>query len=52
MNGKKTYAVVVGGLLVVGGLFLQGQIDVSEAVNQALVLLGIAGVRHGVATKS
>lgn len=52
MEGKKTYTVVIAGLLVIAGQFLGGEVAVSEAVNQALILLGIAGVRHGVATES
>lgn len=51
LSGKKTYIVVAGGLLAVAGAFMQGQVDVAEAVNQALVLLGIAGLRAGVASK-
>lgn len=48
-SGKKTYIVVVGGLLAVLGAFMQDQVTVAEAVNQALTLLGIAGLRAGVA---
>lgn len=51
INGKKTYTVVIAGLLTVAGLFLNGQIDVAEAVNQVLVLLGVAGIRHGISTE-
>jgi hypothetical protein len=49
-KGKKTYAIVVGGLAVVAGMFLQGQIDIAEAVNQVVLLLGVGGLRLGVAT--
>jgi hypothetical protein len=48
LSGKKTYIVVVGGLLVVVGGFLQGQLDLAEAINQAVLLLGVGGLRAGV----
>ena len=51
MNGNKTYIVVIGGLLAVAGAFMQGQVDVAEAVNQGLLLLGVAGLRHGMPKK-
>lgn len=47
-KGKKTYGVIVAGLLVVGGMFLQGQIDVAEAINQVILLLGVGGLRAGI----
>jgi len=43
--GKKTYIAVVVGLVAVAGAFLQGQIDVADAVNQVVLLLGIGGLR-------
>lgn len=48
MNGNKTYTVVLAGLAVVAGTYFQGTIDLNEAINQALVLLGIGGLRHGI----
>jgi hypothetical protein len=51
LSGKKTYLVVVGGLLVVAGGFLQGQLDLAEAINQGVLLLGLGGLRAGVAGK-
>ena len=49
--GKKTYIVVLGGLLVVVGGFLTGELSVAEAVNQGVLLLGVGGLRAGVAGK-
>ena len=51
LKGKKTYTAVVAGLAVIVGQYYSGDILVAEAVNQALVFLGIGGLRHGVATK-
>ena len=48
LTGTKTYIVVLAGLLVVVGGFLQGQFDLAEAINQGLLLLGIGGLRAGV----
>jgi len=48
MNGYKTYTVVAGVILVAIGGFLSGDLSVQEAVNQILLGLGIAGLRHGV----
>ena len=48
MNGKKTYTVVLAGLAVIAGTFFQGTIDLQEAINQAIILLGIGGLRHGI----
>jgi len=50
MNGKKTYTVILAGLAIVAGSYFQGQIDVAQAINQVVVLLGIGTVRHGVST--
>jgi hypothetical protein len=52
MKNRKTYTVVLGGLAVVAGMFLQGQIDIAEAVNQVVLLLGIGGLRIGIANNS
>ena len=49
--GKKTYIAVVAGLLVVVGGFLQDQFTLAEAINQAVLLLGIGGLRAGVGGK-
>ena len=46
INGNKTYTVVLAGLAVVAGTYFQGTIDLQEAVNQAVILLGIGGLRH------
>lgn len=52
MNGKKTYTVVIAGVLAVVSQFLGGDITVAEAVNQLLLLAGVAGIRHGVSTQA
>jgi hypothetical protein len=49
LAGKKTYIVMIVGLVTVAGAFMQGQVDLAEAINQALILLGIGGIRAGVA---
>ena len=49
LNGKKTYIVVLGGLAVVVGGFLQGTMDMAQAINQVVLLLGVGGLRMGVA---
>ena len=43
LKGKKTYTAVVAGLAVIVGQYYSGDILVAEAVNQALVFLGIGG---------
>ena len=45
LEGRKTYIAILAGLLVVVGGFLQGQFDLGEALNQAVLLLGIGGLR-------
>lgn len=50
MKGSKTYTVVGAGLLMVVGAYFQGSIDVAEALNQVIILLGIGGIRHGMKT--
>ncbi len=45
LQGKKTYITVVAGLLLVAGGFLQGQLDVGQAINQVVLLMGIGGLR-------
>jgi len=51
LAGKKTYVTVIVGLVAVGGAFYMGEVDLTSAINQALVLLGIGGLRMGVAGK-
>ena len=51
LEGKKTYIVMVVGLVAVWGAFLQGALTVADAVNQSVILLGIGGLRAGVASK-
>lgn len=47
LNGKKTYIVAVGIVLVAAGSFLQGDITLAEAINNALYGLGFAAIRIG-----
>ena len=49
LTGKKTYIVMLVGLVAVAGAFSMGEIDLASAINQALILLGIGGLRAGVA---
>ena len=51
LKGKKTYIVVVGGVLAAIASYLQGMTDVAEVVNQILILLGVGALRIGVADK-
>lgn len=48
MNGKKTYIAVLAGILGVVASYSSGNITLADAINQALVFLGVAGLRHGV----
>jgi hypothetical protein len=49
LDGKKTYALVAGALLVIVGQFVQGQVDLATAVQHGLEALSIATLRAGVA---
>ncbi len=51
LTGKKTYIVIVMGLVAVWGGFLQGAMDLADAVNQTVVLLGLGGLRIGMPKK-
>lgn len=51
MQGKKTYMVAAGFVLVAVGQWMTGDATVAESVNQILMGLGLAGVRHGVKTE-
>ena len=51
MNGKKTYLVAIGFVAAGVGMYLTGDAILSEAVQYVLSGLGLAGLRHGVATK-
>ena len=48
LPGLKTHLVVIGALAVIWGSFLQGGIDLNEAVSQSLLALGLSTVRLGV----
>ena len=51
LAGKKTYIVMVIGLVTVWGGFLQGAMDLADAVNQTVLLLGLGGLRAGMPSK-
>ena len=51
LDGKKTYLAALGLVLVALGSFLSGEQNLLEAVNQALLGLGIAALRLGVSKK-
>ena len=48
-NGKKTYLVALGIILVAVGGFLSGDLTLLEALTQGFVGLGLGALRHGVA---
>ena len=50
IHGNKTYIAVLAGILTVVGTYLGGDATIAESVQQILMLLGIAGVRHGIKT--
>lgn len=50
-NGKKTYIVSVGIVLVAVGGFLAGDLTVQEAINQTLMGFGLGTLRMGIAKK-
>ena len=49
LDGKKTYLLVLASLVHVAYLFLNGDVAAGDALNQALVALGIGTLRAGVA---
>lgn len=48
LPGLKTHSVVIGALLVIWGGFIQGAVDLNEAISQTLLALGLSTVRLGV----
>lgn len=48
LPGMKTHAVVIGALFVIWGGFIQGAVDLNEAVSQTLLALGLSTMRLGV----
>ena len=50
LEGKKTYIVAVGIILVAVGGFLSGDLTLLQAVTQGLVGLGLGALRRGVET--
>ena len=52
MNGKKTYLVGVGSILGAVGAFLQGSMELAQAIQLSITALLAMFVRHGVKTES
>jgi hypothetical protein len=50
MEGKKTYVIVFMGLVSVWGAFMLGEMQLADGVVRSLELLGLAGLRMGVAS--
>lgn len=50
-SGKKTYAVAGAGLLFAGLGFLLGFTTPEQSAQVAFEMLGLAGIRHGIARK-
>lgn len=51
LNGKKTYIAVGAAILSVVGQYFSGEVVLGQAVQDVLLLLGVAGLRHGVDKK-
>jgi len=49
MNGKKTYLIAVGAILVALGLFFKGDQSWQESLRLIIEALLAMGLRHGVA---
>ena len=47
LPGLKTHLVVIGMLAVIWGNFMQGGVDVGEAIQQSLMALGYSTLRIG-----
>jgi high-affinity Fe2+/Pb2+ permease len=52
LKGKKTYITGIGALLVSAGLFMQGQMELSEAVQTSIAALLAIFVRKGITSES
>tara|TARA_R110000824_G_scaffold122348_2_gene279348 strand:+ start:438 stop:608 length:171 start_codon:yes stop_codon:yes gene_type:complete len=48
LEGKKTYITGVGALLVTAGLYLQGSMELAEAVQTSITALLAMFIRKGV----
>lgn len=47
-SGKKTYSVVIAGILAAAAGYLTGELTVAQTVEAVLIALGFATVRHGI----
>lgn len=52
LKGKKTYITGIGALLVSAGLFMQGQMELSEAVQTSIAALLAIFVRKGISSEA
>ena len=52
LQGKKTYSVVIAGILAAAAGWLTGELSLAQAIEAVLIALGIAGIRHGVTTEA
>ncbi len=50
LQGKKTYSIVVAGILAAIAGYLSGELTVAQLVEAVLIALGFATLRHGVST--
>ncbi len=52
MNGKKTYTVMIAGLMTAVGGFMSGDMSLTQALVLALNSLGLGALRHGISTRA
>jgi VIT1/CCC1 family predicted Fe2+/Mn2+ transporter len=52
LEGKKTYSIVIAGVLGAVAGYLAGELTVAETVTAVLTALGVASLRHGVSTEA
>jgi hypothetical protein len=49
LSGWKTHLLVLAGLITVGAMFVGGDLTLAEAIQRALEVASISGLRLGVA---
>ena len=52
LKGKKTYSLVIAGILAAMAGYLSGEMTVAQTVEAVLIALGLATLRHGVSTEA
>lgn len=52
LKGKKTYITGIGALLVSAGLFMQGEMELAEAVQTSIAALLAIFVRKGITSEA